>query len=320
MTVEPAIVDVVGVGLNALDTLIRLPHFPAFDSKVEIIDSARLPGGQVASAMIACRRWGLAARYIGKVGDDDAARIHEAEFARAGVEAHLIRVAECPSQYAFILTDAATGERTILWKRDPRLELLPEELDREWIVRARALHLDGHDTRAATQAARWAREAGIPVSADLDNLYPGVEALLDSTDFLLASREFPARLTGELDLLKALPAISRTHGCRVAGVTLGAQGALAWDGRRFHCAPGFVVEAVDTTGAGDIFHAGIVYALVAGWDLDRMLAFGCAAAALNSTAVGARGGIRPVAEIERLMREGRRSEPAFTPHELAAAV
>ena len=73
-----------------------------------------------------------------------------------------------PSEQAFILVDH-TGERTVLWKRDGRLTLLPEELNREWIVNARALHVDGHDTAAATQAAQWAREASIPVLADLDD-------------------------------------------------------------------------------------------------------------------------------------------------------
>jgi sulfofructose kinase len=320
MDAELRTVDVVGVGLNAADTLIRLPRFPAFDSKLELLEAVRLPGGQVATAMVACALWGLGSRYVGKVGDDDAAALHEAEFAHAGVEAHLVRVAGCRSQYAFILVDEPSGERTILWKRDPRLALDPADLRREWIVRARALHLDGHDTRAATQAARWAREAGIPVTADLDNLYPGVEALVENIDYLVSSRDFPARLTGEPDLLKSLPAIRRAYGCRVAGVTLGARGALAWDGSSFHYAPGFRVKVVDTTGAGDVFHAGFVYALLAGWELDRALAFSCAAAALNSTALGARGGIRPVAEIDRLVREGARSEPAFRPAELAGAV
>jgi len=318
MPTGSGIVDVAGVGLNALDTLIRLPRFPTFDSKLELLESASVPGGQVASALVACASWGLRTRYIGKIGDDAAGQLHESEFARAGVEAHLVRVPDCRSQYAFILVDESTGERTILWKRDSRLELQPEELEREWIVQARALHLDGHDTRAAAQAAGWAREAGIPVTADLDNLYPAVETLLKNTDYLLASREFPARLTGETNLLRSLPAISQEHGCRVAGVTLGAQGAVAWDGARFHYSPGFRLKIVDTTGAGDIFHAGFVYALLAGWNLGQALDFSCAAAALNSTALGARGGIRPVAEIEQLVRDGRRSEPAFTPSELAA--
>ncbi|MBI1738140.1 MAG: carbohydrate kinase family protein, partial [Acidobacteria bacterium] len=156
-------VDVVGVGLNATDTLIRLPHFPAFDSKVEFLSSDVLPGGQVASAMVACSEWGLRARYVGKVGDDPAAQMQRAAMEWARVESHFISVPQCASQAAFILVDDRTGERTILWRCDPRLELRPEELQRNWIVTAKALLVDGHDTAAAAQAALWAREAGIPV-------------------------------------------------------------------------------------------------------------------------------------------------------------
>ena len=149
MTAEVPVVDVVGVGLNATDTLIRLPHFPAFDSKIEFISAEVRPGGQVATAMVACQGWGLKTRYVGKVGNDSAAELQRREFAGAGVEAHLLAVADCTSQLAFILVDQASGERTILWKRDARLTLRPEELRRDWIVRARALHVDGHDTAAA---------------------------------------------------------------------------------------------------------------------------------------------------------------------------
>jgi len=304
-------VDVVGVGLNAVDTLIRLPHFPSFDSKVEFLSDEILPGGQVASAMVACQSWGLQARYIGKVGDDFAAQLQRDALARAGVESHLLAVPRCSSQFAYILIDRQSGERTILWRRDPRLALRPEELRREWIVSARALHVDGHDAAAAAAAACWAREAAIPVTADLDNLYPGVEALFEYVDYLLASRDFPARLTGEHDLHKSLPELLRRFGCRITGVTLGRDGALAWDGTRFLHSPGFRVKAVDTTGAGDIFHGAFVYALLQGWPLERTLDFSNAAAALNCTAIGARGGIRPVAEIELLMREGERYPAAL---------
>jgi sulfofructose kinase len=309
-------VDVVGVGLNATDTIIRLPHFPAFDSKVELLSADLKPGGQVASAMVACQAWGLRTRYVGKVGDDAAARFQEEELASAGVEHHLLHASHCASQIAYILVDEATGERTILWRRDPRLTIRPEELEREWIVRSRALLVDGHDTSAATQAARWARDAGIPVIADLDNLYAGVEVLLEYADYLMASREFPLRLTGMKDLLEALPAVAHRYRCRIAGATLGRRGAIAWDGERFIYCPGFQVKALDTTGAGDVFHGAFVYALLQGWPTERILEFSCAAAALNCAAIGARGGIRPVAEIERLMREGTRNEPAFEAEQL----
>jgi sulfofructose kinase len=304
-------VDFVGVGINSVDTLIRLPRFPAFDSKVEVISSEILPGGQVATAAVACQRWGLKTRYVGKIGDDFAGQLQREGLQREGLEIHWIEVANCSSQIAFILVDQSSGERTILWKRDARLDLLPGELRAEWITRARLLHVDGHPSAPSALAAQWAREAGVMVTADLDNLYPGVEVLLEHVDFLIASREFPERLMGIAYPLESLPEIVNRFGCRVAGVTLGQQGALAWDGKRFHYSPAFRVDAVDTTGAGDIFHAGFAYCLLDGRPLAETLEFSCAAAALNCTALGARGGIGPISEITELMREGVRHPPAY---------
>src|SRR5204863_9427279 len=167
----------------------------------------------VAAAMMACQQWGLGTRYVGKVGDDSAASLHRAEFAQSGVEAHLLVAPGCPSQQAFILVDDS-GERTVLWKRDDRFTLRPEGLHREWIVNSRALHVDGHDTAAAAAAAGWARAAGIPVIADVDELYPGVEALLKSIDYLITSRDIPVRLMEESELRRSLPALRVRVDCR----------------------------------------------------------------------------------------------------------
>jgi len=305
-------VDVVGVGINATDTIIRLPRFPASDSKIELLSADVMPGGQVASAMVACRRWGLSARYVGKIGDDAAGTLQRKEMEREEVEAHWITATGCSSQIAFILVDDSTGERTVLWKRDPSIALRPADLKREWISGARVLLIDGHDTEAATQAARWAREERMQVVGDFDNLYPGVQALLHYVDFPIASRDFPERLTGERDLLKSLPMIFSEFKCRLIGATLGRLGALAWDGERFLLRPGFLVRAVDSTGAGDIFHGAFVYGLARDWPTERILDFSCAAAALNCTAPGARGNIAPLDKIEALLRTGQRSEPAYT--------
>lgn len=303
-------VDLVGVGLNATDTLIRLPHYPALGSKVEIRSAEILPGGQVATAVAACQQWGLRTRYVGKVGDDGAASIHRAEFARLGVETHLLTAEGCESQQAIILVDDA-GERTVLWKRDHGLTLRPDELRREWITDSRALHVDGHDTAAAVAAAGWARDAGVPVIADLDDLYPGVEELLGKVDYLITSRDIPGRLVGEEDLRKSLPAVRRQYGCRLTAATLGQDGVLAWDGAQFYYAAAFRIEPLDTTGAGDIFHAGFIYGLLQGWPVARQLDFACAAAALNCTAAGARGGIQSVENIEKLIATGARHRRAF---------
>ena len=306
-------VDLVGVGLNATDTLIPVVHYPARGAKVEIRPTTILPGGQTATAVVACQQWGLRTRYVGKVGGDSAAALHAAEFSRLGVEAHLLTAPDCPSQQAFILIDDS-GERTVLWKRDDRLTLRLEELQPEWIMAARALHVDGHDTAAATTAAGWARAAGIPVIADLDELYPGVEALLPKVDYLITSRDIPGKLASTADLQDSLPAVHRRFGCRLTAATLGTDGVLAWDGAQFHYAPAFQVDAIDTTGAGDLFHAGFIYALLQGWPLQKQLDFACAAAALNCTAVGARGGIAPLGAIERLMSSGFRYASVFALH------
>jgi sugar/nucleoside kinase (ribokinase family) len=86
---------------------------------------------------------------------------------------------------------------------------------------------------------------------------------------------------------------------------------LAWDGEQFYYNPAYRVPVVDTTGAGDTFHAGFIYGMLQGWTLERQLDFACAAAALNCTAVGARGGLRTVETIEDLMATGTRYEPVF---------
>lgn len=296
-------VDLVGVGLNATDTVIPLASYPVRGSKVEFSTADVLPGGQVASTVVACQQWGMSTRYVGSLGDDSAARLHRKAFAEAGVETQLITVAECASRQSLILVDGG-GERTVLWRKDERLDLRPADLDREWIVNARALHVDGYDTATATVAAGWAREAGIPVIADLDELYPGVEELIENIDYLIVSRDFPCRLMREHDLEEALLKMQRRYGCLLTAATLGQDGVLAWNGTQFHYSPAYQVPVVDTTGAGDTFHAGFIYGLLQGWSLDRQLDFACAAAALNCTAVGARGGLRTVETIEDLMATG----------------
>jgi sulfofructose kinase len=304
-------IDVVGVGLNATDTLIPLVEFPARGSKVEFESASILPGGEVASAVVACQTWGLRTRYIGKFGDDYASEIHGAAFERAGVETHLFTAPGCPSYQSFIIIDA-TGERTVLRRHDDRLALQPSELQRDWIVSARALLVDGHDTAAALEAAQWARAAKIPVVSDLDRLYPCIDTLLPELDYLIASNDIPGLISGESDLRKALQIVQKRFANRLTAATLGHDGVLAFDGSEFFYSPAFNVHVADTTGAGDIFHAGFLYALLQEWPMQRGLEFACAAAALNCTAVGARGNIAPLAEIERLIATSPRHPSIFS--------
>ena len=256
--------DVVGVGINATDTIIRLPYFPAPDSKVEI-RLGREAGGQVASAMVACRRWGLSARYVGKIGDDSQGNCKSRRCNANGVDAHWIVARGCASQSSYILVDKHPASAPFSGSEIQVSLYGAEDLKREWIQGARALLVDGHDTEAAAQAARLGpRRTDILVVGDFDNCYPRVEALLECVDFVITSKDFPERLTGEEDFLKSLAEICRKFKCRLTGATLGKLGALVLGRRAFLVSPGaFAFEAVDTTGAGDIFHGAFVFGLVA---------------------------------------------------------
>jgi len=158
--------------------------------------------------------------------------------------------------------DRSTGERTVLWRRDDCLRIDPEQILPEQIACARLLHIDGHDTPAVERAAAIARSHGIPVSVDVDTIYHGFDRVLPHVDYLLASSDFPTAWTGQSDPFKALELMQREYGMKVAAMTLGAHGALARENGEFFYSPAFVVNCVDTTGAGDVFHGAFCYAVL----------------------------------------------------------
>ncbi len=305
--------DVVGVGLNATDTLILLQRFPAYAGKVPFDEEILSPGGQVASAMVACARLGLRVKYVGTMGDDERGRVQMESLLGEGIDLSDVEVREgCPNQSAYILIDRSTGERTVLWRRPDCLRLDPSRITPEIISSTRLLHIDGHDTQAVERAARMARQAGVPVTVDVDTVYHGFDRVLPYVDYLIASSEFPGNWTSEADPFKALTLLQEEYGMRVAAMTLGAYGALARVEGKFVYSPAFVVNCVDTTGAGDVFHGAFCYAVLEGMPVREGLDFANALAALNCTAIGARGGIRGRDEALALMnRAERRSHADF---------
>jgi sulfofructose kinase len=299
--------DVLGVGLNATDTLILLPHFPAYAGKEPFRAEILSPGGQVATAMTACAKLGLRTKYIGAVGDDLRGSVQMESLRSAGIDIQHVVVREnCPNQTAYILIDETTGERTVLWHRAECLRLRPEDVPEEAIAAARLLHVDGHDTAAIAHATRMARGRGIPVTVDVDTVYEGFEHVLPNVDFLVASSEFPGRWTNLADPCAALERLQNEFGIRCAAMTLGAHGAMALCGGHFHYSPAFVVNCADTTGAGDAFHGAFCYGVLAGWPIAEMLTFSNALAALNCTALGARGHLGTVEEAKELASRAER--------------
>ena len=286
--------DVVGLGLNAMDTICVLPRFPKPNTKTHMNAVRVEPGGQVATALAACTRLGLKCRYIGSVGSDDWGKAQLASLRAENLDLHVREVEGASSQIAIILLEEGIGERTILWRHDPRLRYPAEELRREMIGGGRILHLDGCDSAAAIQAARWAKEDGMPVVIDIDELYDeSTHELLGLVDYLIAGSDF-AEDPHEL---------ADRYGCPVVGITRGAEGAVFMDRGRLIQSEAFKVPVADTTGAGDVFHGGFIYGLLQGWALDDVIRFAHAVAAMKCMHIGARRGIPTISQVQEFLRK-----------------
>jgi len=296
--------DAVGFGLNSVDLLAVVAEYPASNTKQRLQRFMHLPGGQIATALTACARLGWRSRYIGAFGSDEFGALSRDSLLGDGVDVSAARiVAGATNQFAVILVDARSGARTVLWDRHPLLTWEPGDIPREAVTSGRILLVDCHETAAATQAARYAREAGVPTVLDVEKVRPGIAELLQQTDIIIAAQDFPSALTGYEDLGRALQVIAREFPALLVCVTLGEEGSLArCHGREYRTA-GFQVDCVDTTGAGDVFRG----AFAAGClrepdaDVDDLLTYANAVAALNCRALGARGGIPTDREVEELL-------------------
>lgn len=294
-------VDVVGVGANSIDFVYRLPAYPRPDSpfaKLPITEHLISFGGQVTTALATCAAMGLSTSYIGTIGlDEHGARMRN-ELRRRGIDTSHAIVRDAGNPFAVILVDEGEGERLVLWKRDPRVALSPAEIDRDAVSSARVVHVDDVDLDASVAAARLARDAGVPVTSDIERTGQDVRALVEAVSIPIFAEHVPAALTGESDLRRALERLRRPHH-QMVGVTLGARGAALLAGSEFITEPGIPVKTVDTTGAGDVFRGAFVYGLLRGEQPRELLRFANAAAAVSCTRVGAMASVPSLSDVAR---------------------
>lgn len=288
---KDADLDVLGFGTNAVDFLIQVPHYPEFNSKVELTGYDQMAGGEVASTMVGLRRLGLQTAYAGRFGTDSAGDYGLQTLKEEGVDTtYAEQIEGAKTQIAFIVIDERSGERTVIWQRDERLAYTEADAPLDAVPRAKVLHFTPHDVRACIAMAKRAKELGVIVSVDIDNLFEGVQQLLSHVDIFIASADFPKKLFGKEGGREALREIKSLFGCGIVGVTLGEEGSLLLCGDEFIETPGFAVPGgcKDTTGAGDAFRVGLLYGLIRGETVEESARMANAVAALKCRAVGAR--------------------------------
>jgi sulfofructose kinase len=297
------VIDVVGVGTNSIDFVYLLPDSPragTATAKLPISGQRISPGGQMATALCTCAELGLAAGYVGTFGSDENGRRLRDELDQRGVDTAAALTRDVPNRYAVILIDERNGERIILWHRDAALALREEELPRDLLTAARVVHVDDEDEATAIAAARLARAAGVVVTSDIDRATPRTKVLVDAVTIPILAAHVASALTGQSDVAAALRALRAPHHAMLC-VTLGARGAVLLHGDRVEQVPGFEVNAVDTTGAGDVFRGAFIYALLAGSAPREIVRFANAAAAVACTRHGALAGVPTLAEINGVL-------------------
>ena len=295
-------VQVVGLGMAALDILLRAHDMPTWEHGVRMQSVAIEGGGPVATAMVAVSRLGVPAGFVGTYGSDRLGAIKLQTLVENGLDvSRAIQRSGPEDQAVLVCVHAGSGERVFSgFERNRRQPLTVEELDREYITSAQWLHLDGHHPEAALQAARWMHEAGKQVMLDGSSTRGPVSdrmrALAKEADVLICGSGFGPALTGRpqdpspANLWQVGEQIVQM-GPRIVVQTEGAAGSytVTREGR-FHV-PAFEIDVVDTTGAGDVFHGAFLVGLLQGWDLPAVARFSTAVSAIKCTQLSGRRGI-----------------------------
>jgi sulfofructose kinase len=294
--------DVVGLGYTATDYLAIVPGLPLLNTKLEAHCLSIQGGGPVATALVTVRKLGLKPLYIGKVGDDQFGKFMLSELEREGVDVTKVVCQKgATSQFAFIMVDEAQGHRTIVWTRGTVGKLKRGEADLRPLNTCRCLLLDDLETEAGIEAAARVRKLGVPAVLDAGSLRPGMDELVPLCDYVVGSSQFGEEFTGQKDPLSAARFIFEKTG-RVAVITAGEKGSFGVSAEGGFERKAFEVRAVDTTGAGDVFHGAFAFGVLRGWELPRMLEFSNAVAAMKCRKLGGRPGIPTLGEALEFLK------------------
>jgi len=294
--------DCLGVGICALDYLSILDPYPGLDEKIDVLASSIQGGGPVPTAMAALSKLGAKVAFVGKVGDDYEGKLIRSELEKFKVNTDFLIVdKKVKSLKAFIWVDKGSGKRTVALDRIKMSPIKPEELSFLKKVSFKYLHLDGRDIEANIFLAKKARKDGSEVILDLGSLRENIESLFPYVDYLVVSKKFAYDYTGLKDLSQACLELKKI-GFKCVVITLSEKGCLWTDSQKVNYFPGFKIDVVDTTGAGDVFHGGFIYGLLRKWRMGKIIQFASACAALKCRKLGGREGIPTLKEVENFLK------------------
>lgn len=293
--------DCVGLGICTVDYSCLLSHYPKLDEKMDVTAFAFNGGGPIPNALVTLARLGAKTAYIGVVGDDDNGKFVLENFEQEWVDISGVVVDKnCETNQAFIWIDQTTGKKTVVLNKNSSAELLPNEVSSRHVTSTRYLHVDGRETEATIAAIEMARDAGVEIVLDAGSIRNNMDKILNMVDYPIVSEAFCVDYLGTSDFEKGLEILLK-KGASTAIITCGAKGCYGADSSQMIHQPAFNVNAVDTTGAGDVFHGAFIFSLLQNWTLQKSLKFASATAALKCTQIGGRSGIPDLSKVNQFL-------------------
>ncbi|MBP3362189.1 MAG: bifunctional hydroxymethylpyrimidine kinase/phosphomethylpyrimidine kinase [Clostridia bacterium] len=292
------------VGANVFDTLISVPHFPEEDTKLRGGEITQCGGGPCATGLVAAAKLGAECVFIGNLADDFGGVFLKADMEKYNISTKYIDMLPGFSSFcSYIMINEENASRTCVFNKGNVPETFLNDEKKAEIAASDILMVDGNDLEAAVCAAKHAGKFGTKVLYDAGGLYDGIERLLPLADILIPSEEFALSHTGAKTAAEAARKLKEMYDPEVVVITCGKDGGLLFDGGEIIEYPAFKVEAVDTNGAGDVFHGAFAYAAAAGFDYYKCCVFSSAVSAIKCTGTGARRSAPGYETVKNFLKE-----------------
>jgi sugar/nucleoside kinase (ribokinase family) len=303
--------DVLGLGVVAIDDVIFVASYPPADTKSTVLGRQRCCGGLTAIALISAARLGGSCAYAGVLGPDALSQFGLQCLRQENIDVTNVRqTGHARPIHSNIVVDQRRGTRNIFFDLHGVMGA-PRDVPPQLIARSRVLFIDNFGVKGMIRAARLARREKVPVVADFESCNdPGFSELMRLTDHLILSHEVVRKLTGKKSTVASIKALA-AGGHEVVAVTCGVDGC--WYLERGMEAPrhqaAFKVNAVDTTGCGDVFHGAYAFGLARNLSLPERMKLASAAAALKASHGGGIEGIPSMEQVRKLLKHELMEDP-----------
>ncbi len=296
--------DVIGVENLIMDLALRIDHIPDTDSMTRLYDFLWQSGGNASSAIAALARLGAKCAMLGTIGNDEFGKFCINDMVYHGVDVSHVYEQNGDTTLCVCLAEEETQGRSFISRSGVDHPLTDAQVDEAFIASAKYIHTSVLESSSKWRAVEYAKKHQVIVSCDAGIYTEDADRIIETSDILIMSHPFYEGLfqSDERYIENCRSLLKR--GPKIVIVTLGAMGCAGTDGvSEFRLPPFQGHTIVDTTGAGDVFHGGFLYAHDQGWNLEQCARFASAVSYINCTSLGGRVGIPDREMVDAFLKD-----------------